>query len=218
MRKLKKETKPRTLEENEKSWTKEYMDCIVAGVEPSSTVAHRYNEPSIKNALIKETHGKCAYCESKMLEVSYGDIEHILPKNKNARPDLYVAWDNLTLSCEKCNRTGKGTYYDPDLPLINPYVDEPDEHFRDCGPLVMPILGDERAFVTESLLKLNRSELVEKRTERIRGVFALLTLWKKETNKTMKAVFENQIREECTDDKEYTSTVKAYLKDNAFPL
>jgi len=115
--------------------------------------------------LEKETHGKCAYCESKIKHISYGDIEHILPKNISARPDLYVAWSNLTLSCEQCNQSGKRTYFDENLPLINPYTDIPSQHLQDIGPRIMSISGDDRAFVTKNVLKLNRAVLVESRPE-----------------------------------------------------
>ena len=39
-------------------------------------------DKSIKEQILKETHGKCVYCESKISHVCPGDIEHILPKNK----------------------------------------------------------------------------------------------------------------------------------------
>lgn len=87
---------------------------------PSETIAHRYNNKAIKDTLEKETFGKCAYCESKIRHVEFGDIEHILPKCKDARPDLYVEWSNLTLACEVCNRVNKRDYYNPNIPLVNP--------------------------------------------------------------------------------------------------
>lgn len=154
MRKIKKLAKPQVLIDNAKEWTEEYCICLNNGKKPSQEIASRYNEPTIKNTLEKETFGKCAYCESKFKHVTYGDIEHILPKNKEARPDLYVEWDNLTLACEQCNRSGKGTYYDPNMPLINPYKDEPIEHFQDIGPLIFPKLGDLRAWTTEKYSSL----------------------------------------------------------------
>lgn len=115
MRKIKKTPKPQVLIDHAKEWTTEYCACLNAGNKPSDTVANRYNHPEIKTALEKETHEKCAYCESKIKHISYGDIEHILPKNRDARPNLYVEWANLTLSCEQCNRSGKRTYYNPKL-------------------------------------------------------------------------------------------------------
>ncbi len=218
MIKLKKAKKPQILVKNAQKWTQEYCQYISNNQKPPSQVANRYNEPSIKKALEEETHEKCAYCESKIKHVSYGDIEHILPKNKNARPDLYVDWDNLTLSCEQCNRSGKRTYYDPNLPLINPYVDNPEQYLIDVGPLVMSLAGNNRGMMTENILKLNRASLVERRSERIKSVSALLHLWAEEKCLPLKQILENQLHEEYSDDKEYSSTVKSYLKQNKFPV
>ncbi len=218
MRKLTKLGKPQILIDNADIWTKEYCDCLRAGKSPSKEISTRYNEDSIKERLERETNGKCAYCESKIKHISYGDIEHILPKNKEARPDLYVEWSNLTLACEQCNRSGKRTYYDPQLLLINPYVDDPDEHFLNMGPLIMPIKGDDRAYITKQVLKLNRSALVEQRTERIESVEVLLNCWEKEERQSVKAILEEQLHNEYSDDKEYTSTIKEYLRQQGFPV
>lgn len=218
MRKLTKLGKPQILIDNADIWTKEYCDCLRAGKSPSKEISTRYNEDSIKERLERETNGKCAYCESKIKHISYGDIEHILPKNKAARPDLYVEWSNLTLACEQCNRSGKRTYYNPQLLLVNPYVDEPDEHFLNMGPLIMPIKGDDRAYITKQVLKLNRSALVEQRTERIESVEVLLNCWEKEERQSVKAILEEQLHNEYSDDKEYTSTIKEYLRQQGFPV
>lgn len=218
MIRIQKIQKPKILVDNAAIWTHEYTSCLAAGKEPSKEVSTRYNKPEIKDALEKETHGKCAYCESKIKHISYGDIEHILPKNKNARPDLYVEWSNLTLSCEQCNRSGKRTYYDPQLPLINPYSDIPSQHLQDIGPLIMPILGDDRGVVTEHILKLNRVSLIERRTERIMAVEILLQAWSKEKNPTLKSILSSQLHDECSEDKEFTSTIKSFLHTNGFPV
>lgn len=218
MRKIKKAPKPQVLIDHAKEWTTEYCACLNAGNKPSDTVANRYNHPEIKSALEKETHEKCAYCESKIKHISYGDIEHILPKNKNARPDLYVEWTNLTLSCEQCNRSGKRIYYDPQLPLVNPYADVPEEYLRDIGPLVMPIPGNDRAVVTEKILKLNRPALVELRTEHIMMIEVLLQSWAKEQNPTLKGLLSEQLHDEYDEDKEFSSTIKSFLRANGFPV
>ena len=122
------------------------------------------------------------------------------------------------MACEQCNRSGKRTYYDPQLPLINPYTDDPEEHFNDLGPLVMPQPTDTRAYVTEKILKLNRTSLVEKRTERIMSIERLLRSWAQEENITIKKVIEQELHDEYDERKEFSSTVKAYLKANDFPV
>ena len=218
MIKISKTAKPQVLIENAPTWTKEYCDCLKAGKEPSKEIKYRYNHPKIKQALEKETHGKCAYCESKIKQVAYGDIEHILPKNKNACPELYVEWSNLTLACEQCNRAGKGTYYDPNLPLVNPYTDSPDDYLRDFGPLIMPLPGNDRGIATEKVVKLNRGALVERRIERITSIETLLQRWVKETNPTLKKLLEDELHDEYSKEKEYSSTVKSFLKGNGFPV
>ena len=211
MRKIKKLKKPQILINNAAKWTQEYCSCLASGKKPSDEITSRYKEPTIKATLEKETHDKCAYCESKIKHITYGDIEHILPKNKDARPDLYVEWTNLTLACEQCNRSGKRTYYNPQLLLIK-------QHFNDIGPLIMPVLGDSRAYVTRNVLKLNRAALVERRIERITLVEPLLILWANEQTDGMKEILEQQLHDEYSEDKEYSSTIKSYLKANGFPV
>ena len=218
MRKLKKNPKPQILIDNAKRWTEEYCSCLEAGKEPTNEVITRYKHPDIKKELEEETYGKCAYCECKIKHISYGDIEHILPKNASARPDLYVDWENLTLSCEQCNRSGKRAYYNPQMPLINPYLDEPWKCFNDIGPLVMPAIGDNRAFITEKILKLNRAALVERRIERINSVEALLQSWAKEQDDTVKELLSEQLHNEYSADKEFSSTIRSFLIQRGFPV
>lgn len=73
-----------------------------------------YNSKTIKKALKDLFNGKCAYCESEILTVTVGDIEHYRPKaevidegNQKLIPGYYwlaYDWDNLLLSCNNCNR------------------------------------------------------------------------------------------------------------------
>src|ERR1700712_3696718 len=39
-----------------------------------------YGHQKVKEALIIIQDGKCCFCESKFLHVSYGDVEHFRPK------------------------------------------------------------------------------------------------------------------------------------------
>lgn len=218
MIKLTKGPTPKVLIDNASKWTNEYLTTLNAGQKPSDIVAHRYNHPDIKNALEKETHGKCAYCESKIKHVEYGDIEHILPKNEDARPDLYVEWTNLTLACEVCNRGNKKTYYSKELPLINPYIDNPDDYFIFVGTIISAKSNNDRAYVTESRLDLNRIDLVERRTERLQSVNKMLYSWSHASNPEIKDTLANELRKECTSDKEYSAFVKHFLIIKGFPL
>lgn len=73
-----------------------------------------YNNDEVKAALKRLFNGKCAYCESPILTITVGDIEHFRPKaavvtddKKTLKPGYYwlaADWDNLLLSCNNCNR------------------------------------------------------------------------------------------------------------------
>ena len=217
MIKLSKYPKPQVLKDNADQWTAEYLDCLNNNQKPSDTIAHRYNNVEIKNSLEKETCRKCAYCESEIKHIEFGDIEHILPKKKGARPDLYVEWDNLTLACEVCNRTNKKEYYDPQTPLVNPYVDDLDDFFVFVGTIISTKNNNVRGFITEETLDLNRSDLVVRRNERLYSINTLLFTWNKETNPTVKNVLAEELKKECMPDKEYSAFVKHFLISKGFP-
>ncbi|AIM37567.1 hypothetical protein KO02_13370 [Sphingobacterium sp. ML3W] len=72
-----------------------------------------YSDPEVKEALIKLFKGKCAYCESSVLHVYSGDVEHYRPKGEiqeaipKTTPGYYwlaADWDNLLFSCRNCNQ------------------------------------------------------------------------------------------------------------------
>ncbi|MFH1469070.1 MAG: hypothetical protein ABIO70_32080 [Pseudomonadota bacterium] len=73
--------------------------------------ASTYKTASVKRALEKLFHGKCAYCEWKPAAGSSWDVEHFRPKGRVAeRPDhpgyywLAYRWTNLYFSCQLCNQ------------------------------------------------------------------------------------------------------------------
>ncbi|HLP61522.1 MAG TPA: hypothetical protein VK186_21955 [Candidatus Deferrimicrobium sp.] len=106
----------------------------------------------LKEHLFELFHGKCAYCESKLLHVASGEVEHYRPKRQVSEnpghPGYYwLAYDvdNLLPCCEKCNRTrGKQNHfpvkvshaYSPEELhkeeplLLNPYFHQPSEHLK----------------------------------------------------------------------------------------
>lgn len=216
MIKINKDTKPKILEDNAKRWTDEYLTALKQPTPVPPHIKYRYQHNDIKDALEKETHGKCAYCESKIKHVAFGDIEHILPKNKNACPELYVEWTNLTLACEVCNRTNKKDYYNPSDPLINPIADEPDKYLMAFGPFIYQVPGEKKGELSIAILDLNRSELIERRKEKIENLLPLVDKWKKETNETYKKLLYSQIKKEAESDKEFSFIINGYLKQINF--
>lgn len=78
---------------------------------PESFEFKRYKLKSVKDALEKMFHGKCAYCETFYASTQPLDVEHYRPRGAVAGVDdhrgywwLAMAWDNLLPSCIDCNR------------------------------------------------------------------------------------------------------------------
>ena len=158
---------PQVLVENREAWTTEYENWLddCEGNEP-----RRYADPDIRAALEAETHAKCAYCEGRFKPVSYGHIEHKLPKRKN--PKLVCAWTNLTVACQVCN-TNKGDYDDPACRLLDPHVDDVEKLVAFAGSWAHAEPGS-RADKTIERLKLNRPELLLAREEVLKTLGRIL--------------------------------------------
>lgn len=126
---------------------------------------NKYRHAQIKDALESLFYGKCAYCESKIKQVAYPQIEHYRPKSKF--PDLTFEWENLLLACSVCNSTEhKGNNFPAASdkgPYINPCIDNPEEHFQfvyNATAKLASVYGKmERGKTTEIDLRLNRPDL-----------------------------------------------------------
>lgn len=156
-----------------------------------------YAHATVKEALVAMQHKKCAFCESKPLATSSGDVEHFRPKaaarsavgGKLERPGYYwlaYEWENLLFACERCNRRAKGNDFPlaspPTLPrshhqgiqaeqpvFIDPSKEDPSDHigFRRH----MPIRKTDRGEATIKGLGLQRRDLSHAREEILRRLF-----------------------------------------------
>ena len=197
---------PEILKNNEACWTSVVVNKIESGEEPTDTEKSRYRHPKIKEALIKETHGKCAYCESKLLHVTYGDVEHIHPKSQDAR-NLFK-WSNLTLACDKCN-TGKGIL----RCVVDPYHDEIESSFKFLGPVVVPLPSNTSAIITERSLVLNRMELIERRADKIKYLSDQILLISNTKNPELREVLRNDlIINETASHQEFAATARSFIE------
>ena len=186
MIRLRKGPKPQILVDNESAWTGELLDFLNRTEQPPKRVKGRYNNPQIKMALVRETNGKCAYCESKFEHISYGDIEHVTPKSDE--PTLTFEWTNLTVACDVCNTNKGTTFYDQ---IVDPYVDEPSDFIRFYGPLILALPGSDKGRITEALLNLNRSALLERRAEHLARARDALETIARTKNVQLKTVLRN---------------------------
>lgn len=164
----------------------------------------------IKDALVAETNGKCAYCESKLLHIHHGDVEHIYPKSM--APERTFEWENLTLACEICNQNKAAR--DPMLEaIIDPYRREPSEHLLFVGPFIFS-RGTVFGTNTRILLDLNRAELAERRKEhleRLMGIYETL-LRADIPISTKRAVYDDLRNREASVASPYTAMARALLE------
>ncbi len=209
---LEKGEKPTVLAANEATWTRTLLDKLERGEKPTDVERTRYRHPEIKEALRQETCGKCAYCESKILHVAFGDVEHIVPKSK--KPELTFIWANLTLACDRCN-IAKGDREG----TLNPYEDNPADHLEFVGCLVIHRPGSTLGASTERLLDLNRLELIERRAERLKRLVALRDLLHAERDPARRAVLDEDIRSnEATSHQEYAALSRWFISGHLTPF
>lgn len=170
---------PPVLAANAATWTKDLLAAKAA--KAAKKIESRYQSHEVKAALVRDFHGKCAYCESFIRHVDYGDIEHFRPKANPKWRHLTFDWNNLLLACGRCNgRENKGTRFpeaSEDGPIVNPCEEEPSDHlrfeFEPAAKLASVYGRTPRGVTTEQVLGLNRKEL---RAERSRQVARLAVL------------------------------------------
>lgn len=73
----------------------ESRDFNVLGLAPG-----QLRGAKLKEALIKEFNGKCAYCETK-ITIATADVDHVVPMNK-VSVGLHM-YGNLVIACKPCN-------------------------------------------------------------------------------------------------------------------
>ena len=200
---------PEVLRVNGATWTQVLVNHRDNGTAASNHEKARYRHPEIKQALVAETHGKCAYCESKIRHIAYGDVEHIVPKSTEV--ERTFEWANLTLACDVCN-TNKSDHFGNHDDLVDPYVSNPTDHLAFIGAMVMPIPGSNPGMATVDTLELNRIELVERRAELIQKLCKQLHLLLVLPDEGARRVLERDLNKETAEGKEYSAIAKSYVE------
>ena len=207
MIRLTKGASPQLLLNRAAQWTAELLTEIADGSDKVAYRKSKYNQPEIKDAVKAETFNKCAYCESDPLHVTYGDIEHIIPKA--SQPELTFEWSNLTLACDRCN-TKKG---DIDG-LLDPFNCDPSEHFTFFGPMILHNEGSRIAETTRTVLDLDRVELINKRRERLEALTNRLRLINQHPeNDERTLLIKVTVEHEAADEREYAACARDHLRN-----
>lgn len=199
--------KPSILEANAQEWTDLYLAYKSGDKSISKTVVTKYSHIEVKETLIKETYGKCAYCESKILHISFGDIEHILPKSEVL--EKCFEWSNLTLACTVCNNK-KRDFYDEFNRLIDPYEDEPSEHLFYGGPLLCSLT--DRGYLTKLKIDLNRAELLENRTKHLKSLEGFIMQIQNTGFADLREALLEDLRKKTESTEEYSKMVLDFVE------
>lgn len=206
---LKKFPKPQLLIDNGAIWTSELMVEYHKTNIIDKKKQNKYSNPLIKDILKNETKEKCAYCESRITHIYPGDIEHIIPKS--IYPRLTFTWSNLTLGCYWCNNK-KSNFLDKSCMLLNPYKDNPKSHLRAFGPLIFHVNSSKRGELTWRKFELNRTELREKRQEKIEDLQRFIDKYNSQTNQSLKDLIGNEI-DEFIVESEFSFTLRQFYED-----
>lgn len=192
------------------------MISIIRPVCPYPVALQRgdYKHPTNKQALKAASADKCMYCESKISHIDFAHIEHFKPKAANKFPELKFEWSNLGYACPKCNNNKSDKFHN-DYPYIDPYSENPSEHFLAHGTLLFVKNGCERSDLTIRDIGLNRPELLEKRLEKITEIQNAITACFRTNNKALRGMALEELKKEAEPDKEYSFFVKALIVAHA---
>jgi uncharacterized protein (TIGR02646 family) len=106
---------------------------------------------------------RCMYCEDN----EGTDIEHFFPKSDY--PERAFIWDNYLLACSGCNSNYKRDQFplsqDNEAMLINPTVDNPDEHLTLTPTTGLFVSRTERGKNSILIYDLNRQTLEQGRRD-----------------------------------------------------
>lgn len=124
---------------------------------------------------------------------------------------------NLTLACRICNQS-KGDFYsneDDHSALVDPYQDEPTDHFIFYREIVVPRHDSDRGLLTDKEIGLSRGPLRERRKERMDFIDDLVRGYCN-ANDVIKPILKQNIYTRCCGDgSEYSALAKHYV-DNIF--
>lgn len=155
-----------------------------------------YAAPEVKDVLRTAQQGKCAFCESFVPHIGYGDVEHYRPKagykqrkgDTLKRPGYYwlaYDWDNLFFACQLCNEQFKRNLFplkqghqrarhhsvtltDEEPLLIHPVRIDPTAHIEFRQERVVGVTAEGKESIR--VLGLKRAALSEARGRRLQSL------------------------------------------------
>lgn len=196
-----------------------------------------YAHDSVKEQMMKDQHGKCAYCE-QYKNGDFGCVEHYRPKggfgSPLQKPGYY--WQNLLFSCSECNTSYKRNLFplvnenardiehrdisNEEPTIINPATTDPGEHIEFSEFIIRPKLIDGQESLqgktTIGVFRLNdRKDLKERRRkfwERYQDIHKLLEICHKTQRADGIAICQRLISEMQSEASEFCGMFKYQVK------
>lgn len=198
---------PAKLAGDGKKATAKLKRAHVRGAKEFAFASAIYGAPEVREALRAMHKGKCAFCESRLPQLTAGHVEHYRPKGEvqqdvdaaSAKPGYYwlaYEWTNLLLACEWCNSRAKRRLFplaDParrvrshrgnlaaESPLLlNPAEADPASHLEFVGEEIKPRNGSAIGKTSIRIYRLDDEGLTEERRRKLHLFRALKKLSKK---------------------------------------
>jgi hypothetical protein len=159
----------------------------------------------LKAHLFDLFNGKCAFCESKPMNVYGGAVDHYRPKGKPLEDDRHPGYywlayepSNLLPVCEMCNGARAKSNHFPvegfraytptdelereNRLLLTPYFDKPSKHLRFLPEYGLVVGLTPKGKKSIEIYDLNREYLLEKRKEAQHNIVQKLGLWLQTNN------------------------------------
>lgn len=200
-----------------------------------------YGDSSVKDVLLRAQNAKCAFCEQRVHECKYVDVEHFRPKGEvrqsraSAALDrgywwLAYEWSNLLLACEHCNSDHKSTLFplanpaqrarnpgddlSAEQPLfIDPSREDPLEHLRFRRHVAYAVEDSDRGRCTRDELGLNRAPLLRRREEHLNKIKALVHVARSGTSDALCERARAALIRLAQPDAEFSAMVLIHLLD-----
>jgi hypothetical protein len=130
------------------------------------------NNARLREALLKEQSGYCAYSEAFFRPIDLGEIDHFDPRLKNKPEDHYKNWYVIYAKHNRKRKRDIKRF----LPMLMPSSAELTQRIKYDDGIFQPVdLNDQEAFNLIDFLGMNDAYLVESRqkhVDRLRGLKA----------------------------------------------
>jgi uncharacterized protein (TIGR02646 family) len=215
---------------NDAAWKRWNKKCQKATQENWGEV-QRNEKPAFDSEIYKKYkdffldiafHGKCGYCECSVKDFQHGDVEHFRPKAMTANEKdeiifdhpgyhwLAYDWQNLLISCQKCNQLSKQGKYGKGnrFPVLGNHACTPEEIAHEKPLLINPTSKLSEDFPSKHLA-INPDGSLRGLTDRGKMCIQVFGLNRRDQLKTQRRVYyrdalrlQAQLKSESQDERD----------------